>query len=576
MVAVKNLPYILLITLCMETAFSDAQINLFISNKQSKQLIGIESEISYIRAGNENRNAIKYNLPIPHDVHQVVFTWQNFLGGFHLQESELVPIKPLQTVIYTLNVSSGNTKILQQPTINISTSGNIPNKLTNFAISLKCSSKYEGDVPVFLALKLTDFNETTATHHQRNLNFKFIKVCKKGFSKFAKQSDEGTPSKVTKTTNEDETSINQTSVFYIAVGVACSTILIIAIAVATLHVQSMPKNTENAKMLKDIASQSDIASQGPSLAARISNPVGTLNLQIEKQKKDVRARLKDIEVSRQLVTLGNVVQEGAFGRVYVGTLLSSESGEEQKVFIKTVTDQASPEQVNLFLTESILLKKANHRNLLPTMHACIEDGFSPLVILPYMNRGNLKNYMRLSRTAEPLSKTLTTRDIVFMAIQIARGLQYLVKRRIFHKDVATRNCVTDEEYRVKITDTALARDFFPGDYHCLGDNENRPVRWMAVESLEFNTYSPASVVWSYGVLLWELTTLAQTPYANVDPFEMLRYLKAGFRLPQPPNCPDDLFTVMACCWALAAEERPHFNQVVVCLEGFYSTLNAFI
>ena len=28
---------------------------------------------------------------------------------------------------------------------------------------------------------------------------------------------------------------------------------------------------------------------------------------------------------------------GAFGRVYVGLLLSSESGEEQKVFIKTVT-----------------------------------------------------------------------------------------------------------------------------------------------------------------------------------------------------------------------------------------------
>ena len=56
----------------------------------------------------------------------------------------------------------------------------------------------------------------------------------------------------------------------------------------------------------------------------------------------------------------------------------------------------------------------------------------------------------------------------------------------------------DEEYRVKITDNALARDFFPGDYHCLGDNENRPVRWMAVESLEFNTYNTASVVVSIG------------------------------------------------------------------------------
>ena len=74
-----------------------------------------------------------------------------------------------------------------------------------------------------------------------------------------------------------------------------------------------------------------------------------------------------------------------------------------------VSDQASPEQVNLFLTESCLLKKTNHRNVLPVMHAGLEEGMPPIVILPYMNRGNLKNYMRLSRTAEPLSKVVFSR-----------------------------------------------------------------------------------------------------------------------------------------------------------------------
>ena len=36
---------------------------------------------------------------------------------------------------------------------------------------------------------------------------------------------------------------------------------------------------------------------------------------------------------------------------------------------------------------------------------------------------------------------LTTRDTVLMALQIAKGLQYLGRRRIIHTDVATRNCV---------------------------------------------------------------------------------------------------------------------------------------
>jgi hypothetical protein len=46
--------------------------------------------------------------------------------------------------------------------------------------------------------------------------------------------------------------------------------------------------------------------------------------------------------------------------------------------------------------------------------------------------------------------------------------------------------------------------------------------------------------WSFGVLLWELTTLAQQPYVEVDPFEMAAYLRDGYRLSQPINCPDEL------------------------------------
>lgn len=46
--------------------------------------------------------------------------------------------------------------------------------------------------------------------------------------------------------------------------------------------------------------------------------------------------------------------------------------------------------------------------------------------------------------------------------------------------------------------------------------------------------------WSFGVLLWELTTLAQQPYVEIDPFEMEVYLRDGYRLAQPVNCPDEL------------------------------------
>lgn len=50
---------------------------------------------------------------------------------------------------------------------------------------------------------------------------------------------------------------------------------------------------------------------------------------------------------------------------------------------------------------------------------------------------------------------------------------------------------------MQITDNALARDLFPQDYHCLGDNENRPIKWLAIESLLSKTFTTASDVVSH-------------------------------------------------------------------------------
>ncbi|KAF6037304.1 hypothetical protein EB796_004384 [Bugula neritina] len=163
-----------------------------------------------------------------------------------------------------------------------------------------------------------------------------------------------------------------------------------------------------------------------------------------------------------------------------------------------------------------------------------------------------------------------------MAIQVVKGLHYLHRKHIIHKDVATRNCCVDSNYNVKLMDYALSRDFFPDDYTCLGDNENKPVKWMAVETLVDKRYSYSTDTWSFGVLLWELITFAQQPYSDVDAFEISGYLQSGYRLLQPINCPDELFAVMAYCWAMQPRDRPSLTQMLVCLQEFHQTLNCFV
>ncbi|XP_063585826.1 tyrosine-protein kinase RYK-like [Penaeus indicus] len=89
---------------------------------------------------------------------------------------------------------------------------------------------------------------------------------------------------------------------------------------------------------------------------------------------------------------------------------------------------------------------------------------------------------------------LLTRDLVHIAIQVCLGLIHLHQQRLLHKDVATRNCLIDSELQVRVSDTALARDLFPQDYHCLGDNENRPVKWLSLEALIHKQFTPANDV----------------------------------------------------------------------------------
>jgi RYK receptor-like tyrosine kinase len=78
------------------------------------------------------------------------------------------------------------------------------------------------------------------------------------------------------------------------------------------------------------------------------------------------------------------------------------------------------------------------------------------------------------------------------------------------------------------------------------------------------------------VFLWELATMGQQPYLEVNPFELMVYLRDGYRLSQPRPCPDELFAVMAVCWLGPARDRPSMPQLLAYLQEFYDALGGFI
>ncbi|XP_029471129.1 tyrosine-protein kinase RYK isoform X2 [Rhinatrema bivittatum] len=546
-------------------------LNVYMSEGEVRRLIGLDAELYYVRNDIINYYALSFNLMVPSEINSLHFTW-------HAKSK----------IEYKLGFQVDNPLAMDTSQTNISGQGEIPRSLSVFRVDLFCTGKVDSEVTLLMQLNLTINSSKNITV----LNFKRRKMCYKKLEQEVKSptSSDKNSSKI----NFDPVNVaptTSTRVFYISVGVCCAVIFLVAIILAVLHLHSM-KRVELDDSISDSGSSQGLSQPSTQTTQYLradtpnnATPVTSYpTLRIEKNDlksvtlMEAKAKVKDIAICRERVTLKDVLQEGTFGRIFHGILIDEKDpNKEKQVFVKTVKEHASEVQVTMMLTESCKLRGLHHRNLLPIGHVCIEEGEKPMVLLPYMNWGNLKLFLRQCKLVEANNpQAISQQDLVHMAIQIACGMSYLSRREVIHKDLAARNCVIDDTLQVKITDNALSRDLFPMDYHCLGDNENRPVRWMALESLVNNEFSSASDVWAFGVTLWELMTLGQTPYVDIDPFEMAAYLKDGYRIAQPINCPDELFAVMACCWALDPEERPKFQQLVQCLTEFHAALGAYV
>jgi len=79
--------------------------------------------------------------------------------------------------------------------------------------------------------------------------------------------------------------------------------------------------------------------------------------------------------------------------------------------------------------------------------------------------------------------------------------------------------------------------------------------------------SMMSDVWSFGVFIWELYTLAKIPYNELEGGrDIVEYLDANKRLAKPDGCPDPLYALMMSCWDGVPRQRPTFQQLKPQLE----------
>ena len=82
-------------------------------------------------------------------------------------------------------------------------------------------------------------------------------------------------------------------------------------------------------------------------------------------------------------------------------------------------------------------------------------------------------------------------------------MSYLEENHIVHRDLALRNVLVTRDaqgkYVAKISDFGLSR-ITEQEYRT--NDKTMPVKWTAIEAIEYGIYTTKSDVWSFGICMW--------------------------------------------------------------------------
>uniref|UniRef100_A0A6Q2YPD6 Ephrin type-A receptor 7 n=1 Tax=Esox lucius TaxID=8010 RepID=A0A6Q2YPD6_ESOLU len=265
------------------------------------------------------------------------------------------------------------------------------------------------------------------------------------------------------------------------------------------------------------------------------------------------------ELDASCIKIERVIGAGEFGEVCSGRL-KLPGKRDTSVAIKTLKVGYSEKQRRDFLCEASIMGQFDHPNVVH-LEGVVTRGKPVMIVIEYMENGSLDAFLRKH------DGQFTVIQLVGMLRGIAAGMRYLSDMGYVHRDLAARNILVNSNLVCKVSDFGLSRvidDDPEAVYTTTGGKI--PVRWTAMEAIQYRKFTSASDVWSYGIVMWEVMSYGERPYWDMSNQDVIKAIEEGYRLPAPMDCPPGLHQLMLDCWQKERADRPKFDQIVGILD----------
>ncbi|KAM6910259.1 tyrosine-protein kinase STYK1-like [Xenentodon cancila] len=234
--------------------------------------------------------------------------------------------------------------------------------------------------------------------------------------------------------------------------------------------------------------------------------------------------------------------------------------ENRNVVLRVLNDSADATERHNFLGFASFLAQLGPHPFLPELLGVVSLRAPLVTVVEELENRDLLSFLWQCRQdhVDPPCR-MTERRIFTMAKQVASALEFLHNKDLLHGNIRARSVLVSKECTAKLW--GLHGVYTRKNEGATQRDDPSMKKWQAPELLAQRPASQSSDVWSFGILLYEMASLGDAPFAEIPVNELLQFHQRGKSLKKPPNCSNTLYALIKACCQWKDQDRPSLAEV---------------